>query len=79
MDLPRVRVESYAGYKGEETPRAFTIDGVHFLVLEVVERWYSETHSYFRVRANDQHRYVLRCHHDSGDWELVMQERSPGK
>jgi hypothetical protein len=79
MDVPRVTVKSYAGYKGEETPRAFTVDGVHLLVLEVVERWYSETHSYFRVRANDQQRYVLRYHHDRGDWELVMQERSPGK
>jgi len=71
MDM---RVESYAGYKGEETPRAFTLDGVRILVQEVIERWYSESHSYFRVCASDQYRYVLRYDLDREQWELVMQE-----
>ena len=79
MHAPHVTVESYAGYKGEETPRAFVVDGVRLLVLEVLGRWYSETHSYFRVCANDQYRYVLRYDLDQGDWELVMQEGTSEK
>jgi hypothetical protein len=40
-----------------------------------VDRWYSETHSYFRVHANDGQQYVLRFDLDEDCWELVMQER----
>ena len=74
MDMPHVTIEAYAGYKGEETPRAFTLDGARLLVSEIVARWYTETHSYFRVCASDQHRYVLRCDLDNLIWELVMCE-----
>ena len=73
-DLAHVTVEAYAGYKGEETPRAFTLEGARLLVSGIVARWYTETHSYFRVCASDQHRYVLRYDLDNMRWELVMCE-----
>ena len=73
-DLAHVTVEAYAGYKGEETPRAFTLEGSRLLVSEIVSRWYTETHSYFRVCASDQHRYVLRYDLDKMSWQLVMCE-----
>jgi len=34
----KVRVESYAGYKGEETPRAVVLDGKRFEVASVISR-----------------------------------------
>ncbi len=74
MDLPHVTVEAYAGYKGEETPRSFMLEGARLLVNEIIARWYTETHSYFRVRASDYHRYVLRYDWDDLEWELVMCE-----
>lgn len=75
MPSSNVRVEAYAGYKGEETPRAFTVDGTRLEVQTVVDRWYTETHSYFRVLASNGHRYVLRYEWDVMRWELVMQEQ----
>jgi hypothetical protein len=75
MDNPHLSVEAYSGYKGEETPRSFTLDGKKLHVHDVVDRWYSETHSYFRVHASDGQRYVLRFDLDENCWELVMQER----
>lgn len=75
MDSPHLTVDAYAGYKGEETPKAFTLDGRKLQVREVVDRWYSQTHSYFRVHASDGQRYVLRFDLDEDCWELVMQER----
>ena len=72
--MPHVTVEAYAGYKGEETPRAFTHDGSRRTVTEIVTRWYTETHCYFRLQANDGHRYVLRYDLDNLIWELVMGE-----
>ncbi len=67
-------VEAYAGYKGEETPRAFTHDGRRRRIEDVVARWYTEGHSYFRVRADDGYAYVLRYDLEQLVWELVMQE-----
>jgi hypothetical protein len=75
MTRPFITVDSYAGYKGEETPRSFTLDGRKIHVIEVLTRWYTETHSYFRVRTDDGLRYTLRYELDHGIWELVMQER----
>ena len=74
MHMAHVTVEAYAGYKGEETPRAFMLEGDRLLVSEIVARWYTETHSYFRVCASDQHWYVLRYDLDNLIWELVMCE-----
>ncbi|MBI4400322.1 MAG: hypothetical protein HY581_01675 [Nitrospirae bacterium] len=72
--MNNVVVEAYAGYKGEETPRAFTHEGVRHEVREIVERWYTERYSYFRLRADDGRRYVLRYDQDELRWELVMRE-----
>lgn len=74
MSAPDLSVDAYAGYKGEETPRSFTLDGVTLRVTRVVDRWYSETHCYFRVLASDDRRYVLRYGLDEQRWEMVMQE-----
>lgn len=74
MPAPSLIVEAYAGYKGEETPRAFVVDGTRMGVVEIVTRWYTETHSCFRIRASDLHQYVLRYHLEEGTWELVMRE-----
>lgn len=76
---PHVTVEAYAGHKGEETPRAFTLDGTRLSVDEILDRWYTETHSCFRIRAGDGQRYVLRYDLDEELWELVMQERGTNK
>ncbi len=75
MTPPHVTVEAYAGYKGEETPRAFTLDGIRLSVDEILTRWYTETHSCFRICADDGQRYVLRYDLHDEIWELVMQER----
>jgi hypothetical protein len=79
MIFPHVTVDAYAGYKGEETPRAFTVEGAHLLVREILDRWYTETHSCFRLRASDGQRYVLRYDLNEEVWELVMQERGMDK
>lgn len=76
MTPPHVTVEAYAGYKGEETPRVFTLDGVRLSADEILSRWYTKTHSSFRIHASDGQRYVLRYDLNQEVWELVMQERS---
>jgi len=71
-----VLVEAYAGYKGEETPHAFVYDGIRYEVREVIQRWDTDRHSYFKLFADDGHRYVLRYDGDEQIWELVMREEA---
>ena len=53
-------VEAYSGYKGEETPRVFTHEGIRRQILQIIARWYTEQHSYFRVRTDEGDVYILR-------------------
>jgi hypothetical protein len=75
MDGPHLIVEAFPGYKGEKTPRSFTLNGNTLHVVQVIDRWYTETHSFFRVEASDGQRYVLRLDLDEESWELIMLER----
>jgi hypothetical protein len=49
----RIRVECYAGYRGEETPRRFFLGERAVEVREVVDRWLAPDHRYFKVRGSD--------------------------
>jgi hypothetical protein len=69
-----VRVECYAGYRGEETPRRFHLGEREIEVDEVLDRWLAPDHRYFKVRGDDGARYILRHDPNSGDWELTLYE-----
>jgi hypothetical protein len=79
MDGSHIVVDRFAGDKGEETPRAFIHEGSRRIVTEIVTRWYTDTHCYFRVQADDGYRYVLRHDLDNLVWELVMGETTDGE
>ncbi len=66
-----VRVECYAGYRGEETPRRFSFGERQVEVDEVVDRWLTPDHRYFKVRGDDGGVYVLRHDAVSGRWEMT--------
>ncbi|MBI2189409.1 MAG: hypothetical protein HYU37_20120 [Acidobacteria bacterium] len=72
----RVSVECYAGYRGEQTPRAFTLGGRRIEVSERLDAWLAPDHRYFKVKGADGHTYILR--HDAvGDtWELTVYQQS---
>lgn len=67
----RIRVECYAGYRGEQEPRRFWLGERALEVQEIVDRWLHPEHRYFKVLADDARQYVLR--HDERDdaWELA--------
>jgi archaemetzincin len=67
-----VRVECYAGYRGEETPRAFFVDSRRVDVAEVLDRWHGIDHRYFKVRADDGALYILRHDTDADCWEITL-------
>ena len=72
-----VRVECYAGHRGEETPRRFFLEGRPIDVAEVVDRWLAPDHRYFKLRDRQGATWILRNDTRSGHWELTMYQRSP--
>ena len=68
----RVRVECYAGYRGEETPRYLWLGNRKIEVKEVQDRWLAPNHRYFKVLGDDNAVYILRHDSQSWDWSLVF-------
>lgn len=67
-------VFSYAGYRGEETPRRLRFGGREVAVTAILERWLAPDHRGFRVRGDDGAVYVLRQDLTSLVWEVVISE-----
>ena len=67
-----IRVECYAGYRGEETPRAFFLGERRIEVVEVLDRWLAPDHRYFKVRGDDAGIYMLRHDETACEWEMTM-------
>jgi len=67
----KIAVECYAGHRGEEEPRAFTLGAHRYEVRDIVDRWIAPDHRYFKVKASDGRVLVLRQDTASGDWELA--------
>lgn len=72
-----LRVECYAGYKGDERPVKLQIDEQMVEIAEVEDRWYSPGATYFRVLLVNGERYVLRREDAQDTWTLEA-FRSPG-
>lgn len=67
-----VRVECYAGYRGEETPRRFFLNSRKIEVSEIVDRWLAPDHRYFKLRGDDGDLYILRYGLPEGQWQLTF-------
>ena len=72
-----LRVECYAGYKGDERPVKLEIDERMVEITEVEDRWYSPGATFFRVLLTNGERYVLRREDAQDTWTLEA-FRSPG-
>lgn len=71
-DEIQVAVDCYAGHRGEQTPRAFTLGERRIEVVEVLDAWLAPDHRYFKVKDADGHTYVLRSNVTGDRWELSM-------
>ncbi|MCH7930374.1 MAG: hypothetical protein IIA73_09545 [Proteobacteria bacterium] len=70
-----VRVACHAGYRGEETPRGFSLGERRIAVIDVIDRWLAPEHRYFKLLGDDGNVYILR--HDTARqrWELTLFDR----
>ena len=67
-----VDVICYAGYRGEETPRAIGFESCQIRVQKVLDRWLDPDHRYFKVLGDDDGVYIIRHDTHSGEWELTF-------
>ena len=65
-----LKVECYAGYRGDQRPSRFTLGERTYEILEVEDQWYSPGASFFRVRAEDGNVYILRRNEIQDQWTL---------
>lgn len=70
-----IRVESYAGYRGDQEPVAFWLGERRLSVRAIVDRWFAPTQRWFRVDADDDNMYVLRLNESTGDWDIAAYRR----
>jgi hypothetical protein len=68
--MTKVRVECYAGYRGDQRPVRFVLGEQGYRVWEIEDQWYSPGVIYFRVRADDGNLYVLRHDEVQDVWML---------
>lgn len=66
-----IRVECYAGYRGEQTPRRFVLGDRRIEVAELLDAWLAPDHRYFKVRGDDGNTYLLRHDIEDERWELT--------
>jgi len=65
-----IKVECYAGYKGDQYPRRFTLGELPLEVGEIEDQWYGPSAQYFRVVASDGNVYILRHDQEKENWSL---------
>lgn len=54
------KVISYAGYRAEERPERFVLEGREFTVQKILAQWREEAHDCFKVTSADGSVYLLR-------------------
>ena len=73
-----IRVECYAGYRGEETPRYIRMTTYTIEVREIVDRWIAPDHRYFKFIGTDEATYIIRHDTATWRWELVFYQSEKG-
>ena len=68
----QIKVECYAGYRGEETPRCIWLGDRKIEVKEIQDRWLAPNHRYFKIIGDDNAVYILRHDSESWDWNLTF-------
>ena len=71
-ELLAVRVECYAGARGEETPRCLYLGPRRIRVEAVLDQWLAPEHRYFRLRGDDGGIYLLRQDTIEDRWEMTL-------
>ena len=68
--MSTLKVECYSGYKADEKPISFILNGKKYMVEKIIDQWRSPEFEYFKVQADDGKAYLLRNDERNGEWAL---------
>lgn len=73
----KIEVNSYSGYKSDESPRRFVLEGKPMQIKEILDRWYEgglratqPKLDYFKVLTETNKKYLLRYNSLFDAWAL---------
>ena len=65
-----IKVTAYSGYKVNERPLHFVLEGRRVDVEEVQDRWYGRDDDFFKVLGNDGRVYLIKWNRALDAWGL---------
>jgi uncharacterized protein YifE (UPF0438 family) len=85
MTDPKIDIGSYAGHKGEESPRVFFAHGEKITVLKILRKWIEEEERgrkqkrFFTVKGSDGFIHTLYHNPEAEGWFYRHVERDTGR
>lgn len=67
--MTNLKVKCYSGYKADESPKSFIIDGKEFKVEKIIDQWRTPEYDFFKVLA-DETEYILKHDMRNDEWGL---------
>lgn len=77
LQTMEIKVECYAGYRGEETPRRLIMGTRRIAVVTVQDRWLAPDHRYFKIIGDDGGLYIIRHDPQQDTWQLTCFKHNP--
>lgn len=69
-----LHVECVDGDERDLKPERFELSGRTLGVKELLDRWFGDTYTYYKVLAEDDNTYILKHHRLQDSWDLVFTE-----
>lgn len=80
MPAQKIEVLCYSGYRGEEKPRAFILEGERIEVTEILKSWVEEAFEdrsrkrFFKVKLKDGSTHKIYYDERSEEWYETQKE-----
>jgi hypothetical protein len=68
----KVNVKCYSGYKINERPISFSTHSREYKVLDIIDTWHGPDYAYFKLKADDNNIYILKCDERNNEWEITF-------
>lgn len=65
-----IKVWTYSGYRGDEKPIRFELNGVEYEVEDILDKWYGKDADFFKVMTQKDRIFILRLDRFDGIWDI---------